>query len=231
MGVFLEARWRNLILLTFAVPAEMLLRRLPAGCELDLWDGRAHVSLVAFDFLETRVFGVGWPGLRNFPEINLRFYVKCGGKRGVCFVREFVPSRVVAMMARRIYNEPYVAAKMRSVVEERGGELRVRHGLHFGGRENRAEVVADAAGVVPGEGTAEHFFKEHQWGFGRQKNGGALCYEVRHPVWEIFAVKRWELDWDWGAVYGGEWGFLGGKAPVNVMLAAGSEVSVMRWRE
>ena len=70
---FLSARWTNLAIITYAVAPARLERRLPPGCELDLRDGSAFVSLVAFDFLDTRVLGVRWPGFVNFPEINLRF--------------------------------------------------------------------------------------------------------------------------------------------------------------
>src|SRR5882672_8618368 len=87
---FLTARWTNLFLATYAVPQELLRPRLPPGLDLDLRDGQAFVSLVAFDFLDTRVLGVPWPGYRNFPELNLRFYVRHGERRGVVFVREYV---------------------------------------------------------------------------------------------------------------------------------------------
>src|SRR5213075_3299402 len=74
--------------------ADLLERRLPPGLELDTRDGRAFASLVAFDFLDTRVLGVPWPGYRDFTELNLRFYVHRGLERGVVFVREFVPHRL-----------------------------------------------------------------------------------------------------------------------------------------
>src|SRR6516225_5763311 len=109
---FLTARWTNLVLATYAVPPELLRPRLPLGLDLDLREGQAFVSLVAFDFRDTRVLGVPWPGYRNFPEINLRFYVRRGDERGVVFLREFVPKRLVAWLARLLYNEPYLAAPM-----------------------------------------------------------------------------------------------------------------------
>jgi hypothetical protein len=76
----------------------------------------AFVSMVMFDFLQTRVQGVRWPGCVNFPEINLRFYVRHAGQRGVCFVRELVPRRLIAWIARTIYNEPYQVARMQSEI-------------------------------------------------------------------------------------------------------------------
>src|SRR5687767_14202762 len=96
---FLTARWANLILAQYAVPADRLRPFLPPGVGLDSWRGEHFVSLVGFQFLDTRVLGVSWPGYRAFPEWNLRIYVRRGDQRGVCFVLEFVPSRFVASVA------------------------------------------------------------------------------------------------------------------------------------
>jgi uncharacterized protein YqjF (DUF2071 family) len=223
---FLTARWSNLCLLTYAVPPALLEPRLPPGVSLDLRDGRAFVSLVAFDFLDTRVLGVPWPGFRNFPEINLRFYVRRGERRGVVFVREFVPRRVVAFLARAIYNEPYVAAAMSSRVREDDGRISIEHRLTFEGRENRLSVVATKPASRPPSESTEHFFKEHEWGFGTGRRGGCLSYRVVHPCWDCYRVESYALDWDWRSIYGEEFAFLGSAEPCSVVAAVGSEVSV-----
>ena len=82
MKVFLSAEWHNLINLTYRVPAEKLEPLLPKGVELDLYEGHAHLSLVAFDFINTRVKGMKIPFHVDFPEINLRYYVRAGRHRG-----------------------------------------------------------------------------------------------------------------------------------------------------
>ena len=78
---FLTARWQNLILANYAVPEALLSPLLPPGCALEKHDGQCWASLVGFQFLETRVLGIGWPGFRHFPEWNLRFYVTHNGQR------------------------------------------------------------------------------------------------------------------------------------------------------
>lgn len=230
---FLTARWSNLALLNYPVPAEAFAPYLPPGCEADLgWDGRAWASLVAFDFLETRVLGVPWPGFRNFPEINLRLYVRHveTGDRGVVFVKELVPQRFVAAMARLTYNEPYEAVPMRSSVTRAGGEIRVWHGATFAGRENTIAVTAaDGATETPTDGV-EHFFKEHRWGFNRSRGGRLVRYEVSHPRWRCYPVRSHATDWDFGAIYGERWAFLRGRTPESVVLAEGSAVEVFVWQ-
>src|SRR6266566_2088670 len=105
-------------LTTYAVPPALLEKRLAPGLSLDLRDGNAFVSLVAFQFLRTKVLGIGWPGYRDFAELNLRFYVRHGDERGVVFIREFVPQRLVAWVARWLYNEPYLAAPITAERQE-----------------------------------------------------------------------------------------------------------------
>jgi uncharacterized protein YqjF (DUF2071 family) len=223
---FLTARWTNLALITYTVSPEILVPHLPPGCELDTIDGDAFVSLVAFDFLDTRVLGFPWPGFRNFPEINLRFYVRHNGERGVSFLREFVPQRFVSWMARTIYNEPYRAAKMSSRVRRADTMIEVRHALNFNQSVNQLKITCEPKPFTPSPDSREHFFKEHCWGFGRSRSGRLIRYRVEHALWEIYPVKSLELHWDFAEVYGSKWKFLGEQRPISTILAAGSGIKV-----
>jgi uncharacterized protein len=227
---FLTARWANLFLATYPVPPELLRPRLPPGLELDLRDGQAFVSLVAFEFLETRVFGISWPGYRNFAELNLRFYVHrnlpAGPERGVVFVREFVPQRLVAWMARFLYNEPYLAAPLSATRQEKDDSITMEYRLRFAGREHRITASGARPAFRPAETSDEHFFKEHHWGFGITRRGQSMRYEVEHPTWDVYPVLSYQIDLDWKLVYGPEWDFLAKASPVSTVLAVGSPVRV-----
>ncbi|MCA9601635.1 MAG: DUF2071 domain-containing protein [Polyangiales bacterium] len=215
---FLTASWRDLCLVTWAVPDALLAPHVPAGLELDRWEGSALVSLVAFRFEDTRVFGLPWPGFTAFPELNLRVYVRRGDCRGVCFVREYVPSPVVAWIARTVYNEPYRAAPYRAEA--------TRHVLNVGGRKHSIEWDTRGAAEVPGPDTLAHFLKEHDTGFGRARSGETRAYRVEHPTWRAWLDVESELDVDFGLLYGNEWSVLGTMAPRSVIVAEGSPVQV-----
>ncbi len=229
---FLAARWANLCLFNYEVDEAVLRPRLPRGFALDRWQGRVFVSVVAFQFLETRVLGVRWPGFVDFPEINLRFYVVApDGRRGVVFIREYVPSRLVGWVARAAYNEPYSAAAMTMGVERGVGEagtLRMRYGI---GRRDVLGVITaevDAAAVGPAsEGSLEHHFKEHQWGFGVSRRGHTLVYEVRHPHWRTHRVRSATCEIDWQGLYGPEWAFMRDAKAESMVVAEGSGVEVL----
>src|SRR4051812_46066231 len=91
----LSAEWRSLAMLNYEVDPQLLARFTPGGTEVDTFVGRALVSLVGFEFLKARFNGCSAPGLRDFPEVNLRFYVRRRvenqWRRGVVFIREIAP--------------------------------------------------------------------------------------------------------------------------------------------
>jgi hypothetical protein len=223
---FLTAQWRNLVLVNYAVPEELLRHRLPPGLELDLYEGQPCASLVGFQFLQTKVLGIPWPGFRNFPEWNLRFYVRRGQQRGVCFVREFVPQRFVAWMARTTYNEPYESVAMTMNVTESAERIQANYTVEKGGREHRLSAIAHNQPTLMPNTSVEHFFKEHEWGFGRSRGGRLLTYRVSHPVWNTYPIVDCGVDVDWGLLYGPEWRVMNGVEPRSVVLAAGSNVAV-----
>lgn len=172
--------------------------------------------------------GIKWPGYRNFPEINLRFYVResDGDRRGVVFVRELVKHRFVAGIARALYNEPYVRAQIESDIRENNGVRDVEYTFHYGEGIGRMQVEGSSTAHIPEDTTPEHWFKEHQWGYGMTRSGRLLRYEVQHPHWACHPVRSSSIDVDWGHVYGSEWEIMQGAEPLSVVLAKGSEIKV-----
>jgi hypothetical protein len=102
----------------------------------------------------------------------------------------------------------------------------VEYRLKWGGGTHRVRVAAEPVAIEPLPTSDEHFFKEHRWGYGVDRRGRTRRYRVEHPVWKTHAVTDCEAAFDYGAVYGVEWGFLGGEKPFSVVLAAGSAVTV-----
>jgi len=111
MKKFLTANWQNLIMVNYEVEPNLLAEFVPRGAALDFYEEKCFVSLVAFNFVDTKVLGVSIPFHIDFEEVNLRFYVKSEieeeTRRGVVFVKEIVPRPAIALIARAFYGEPY----------------------------------------------------------------------------------------------------------------------------
>jgi uncharacterized protein YqjF (DUF2071 family) len=138
-GKFLTAEWRYLAMINYEVDPGVLLPVVPRGAELDAWDNCAFVSVVGFLFLNTRVLGLPIPFHRNFEEVNLRFYVRRRGpegwRRGVVFVKEIVPRRAIATVARVVYNENYVARRMSHRIDLKDGTIAPNGSVEYSWRE------------------------------------------------------------------------------------------------
>lgn len=225
---FLRADWRRIAIVTFAVPDEAVAAHLPPGTEPDRWEGSALASVVAFEFEDTRVLGIPALGHRAFPEWNLRVYAREGssGRRGVVFVRELVRSRLVAGLARLLYDEPYLAVPYRHSRHAMGDGEAVEHVVTVGGRDHRYAFVAGGALAEPGESSLAHFLKEQAWGFGTTRAGRRAEYCVEHPRWRIYPETRFDLDVDFGRLYGPRWSFLEAATPISRIVAEGSAIAV-----
>jgi uncharacterized protein YqjF (DUF2071 family) len=228
-AVFLTAHWRDIAMLNYEVPPELLHAHVPRGTELDTFEGKALVSVVGFRFMQTRVRGVPIPGHQDFEEINLRFYVRSQAqpeRRGVVFIKEIVPRRAVTWVARALYHENYHTHAMRHAVRALGAATMYSYELDAGGRSHRllASVTAPAQPLVPGSET--EFIAEHYYGYTRQPDGGTVEYRVDHPPWLAHPVYKAELDFDVSALYGEAFAAFVGVQPRSALVAIGSEVSV-----
>lgn len=232
---FLSAQWRNVALLNYAVDPGLLRPLVPAGTELDLWQGRAYVSLVGFQFLDTKILGLPIPLHRDFEEINLRFYVvrREGSeiRRGVTFIREIVPLAAVAAIARSLYNENYVALPMAHHMDVDGDKMRVGYAWQLGRQWNTMSLSVDGEPSLPGEGSEEKFIAEHYWGYTAQRGGGTLEYRVEHPPWRVWRSSDAAFGGDARELYGLELAAILRQQPASAFLADGSTVSVYRGRK
>jgi uncharacterized protein YqjF (DUF2071 family) len=217
-------------MLNYAVDARLLSSKVPAGTELDSFGGQTFISLVGFQFLSTKVLRLAVPFHRNFDEVNLRFYVRrqVGGQvlRGVVFIREIVPRRAIAHIARLVYNENYVRLPMTHRIEEGRAEYRWR----VRGDWNRLFVEASGAGAVPANETCDQFITEHYWGYAKQRDGGTVEYEVEHPAWRVWTAHQAGFEGDMTSLYGEEFGRVLKRPPDSALLAEGSPVTVYAGR-
>lgn len=230
---FLTAEWRYLVMLNYAIEPDVLRPLLPAGTTLDLWQGRALVSVVGFRVLDTRVRGAAIPFHRDFDEVNLRFYVRRqapGGevRRGVVFVRELVPRAAIALLGRAVYHEPYRAVSMRSSVPAARVEApgRLAYEWRTAGRWQLLEATAVGVPSVPAPESEARFITEHHWGYGRDRDEGTVEYAVEHPSWRVWTGATPALVADVAGLYGEAFAPALSGAPASAFIAEGSRVVV-----
>lgn len=213
----------------YSVDKKLLEPYLPYKTEIDSWKDTCYVSLVGFMFLNTSVKGFKIPFHTNFEEVNLRFYVRYKDdgewKRGVVFVKEIVPKPALTFVANTVYKENYETMPMRHSWEKVDGSIRVEYTWKKK-RWNSFRVTAEEALTKIADGSEEEFITEHYWGYTKIGDKKTSEYEVVHPRWDIYKVKDYSIDVDFGDVYGLNFESLSSLTPKSVFLAEGSEIKV-----
>ena len=148
-------------------------------------------------------------------------------RRAVVFVRELVPRRAIAAVARWRYNEPYLAVPMSSTValDPRTGGRATYRWRHAGRAfALSASVSGPAAPLAPG--SEAEFITEHYWGYTRQRDGSTLEYEVVHPPWAVWTADDAHFSGEADRLYGAAFAGILAGPPQSAFVALGSPVAV-----
>ncbi len=230
---FLSARWENLIMANYEVNPDVLTPYLPHGVQLDFYNNKAYLSLVGFMFKQTSLFNLPIPFLGTFEEINLRFYVKrVEGdtvKRGVVFINETVPYKIVAWLANKLYKEHYTAIPTKNEIEISNLFKNVQYKWKINKEWNHIAVNAASKNEQMLAGSVEEFIFEHYYGYTKINSTLSQEYKVNHPRWLVNKVMDYSVDCNFTSMYGNDFSFLNNHQPDSVILAEGSPVTV-KWK-
>jgi uncharacterized protein YqjF (DUF2071 family) len=183
--------------------------------------------------------GLPIPFHQKFEEINLRFYVRRkaedGWRRGVVFVKEIVPRAAIALVARWLYNENYVALPTGNVIcraaDGRQNIESVKYYWTFRKQVHFIEFITRGGASDFAVGSEEEFIAQHYWGYSSRKNGGTVEYRVDHPPWRIWQAASARLDCDVANLYGRQFVKFLAVKPSSAFLAEGSAITVYRGRK
>lgn len=229
---FLKANWRRLASSNYIVDPEVLTKYIPKGTVLETHEGKNYVSLVAFRYCETRLYNVKVPYHTIFEEINLRFYVKREISPGkwrseVAFTKLFFPKKALTLVAKLFYKENYETRKLRHRWSENDEDLLTSYGLRKD-RWHEFDLKTSKESAAIDNSSSEAFFSKHYWGTAQVNDKSCTVYKIEHPEWKAFQVKDWEINFDFGSVFGADFMHLNDAEPESVQLLEGSEVTVFK---
>ena len=218
-------------MLNFVVDSRILAPLVPPGTELDYENGETFISIVGFLFLDTRLLGLPILLHRDFEEVNLRFYVRKKSadtwRRGVVFIRELVPRRAIALVARAFYGERYIALPMQHAIADNDAGVSVEYGWRRGKKWEYLRMSATGEAQSIPAGSHAEFITEHYWGYTCAR-GACSEYRVEHPRWKIWNANTFELCADVATLYGEQFVETLSQSPRSAFIADGSPVTIAR---
>ena len=185
-------RWTDLAYLHWEYEPSVIQAMLPAGLEVDTFEGSAYVGLIPFSMRD-----VGLPKLPpvpyfgSFPEVNVRTYVKRNGIPGVWFFSLDVNRLAPALVARTTYLLPYcwgkalnelVGSTLSTSVRRRWPDV----------ASTKIEVQVGAKIEQPDELSN---FLTARWGLYSKGIGSSLMYApVDHEPWTLHSASLTHLE-------------------------------------
>ncbi len=138
------------------------------------------------------------PWLSAFPELNVRTYVKYGGKPGVWFFSLDAGNALAVAIARVWFHLPYFRARMSC--DGRDGYIYYRSGRTH--RRAPSAVLKcryrpSNEVFYPQPGTLEYFLTERYCLYASGGNGRLICVEIHHPPGRCNWRKLSSLEIAW----------------------------------
>jgi hypothetical protein len=228
-NIFLKANWENIVVANYEVDPSILKPYLPNGVELDYYKYKTYVSLVGFMFKKTRLFEITIPFFGSFEEVNLRFYVRrIEGKKikkGVVFINETVPFKIVALLANKLYKEHYISipTKNSTIISD---NKNIVYEWKKNEQWNSLTVNTETTQQKIESNSIEEFIFERYFGFTKLDNDNSQEYRIAHPKWMTNKILNYNIQCDFGAMYGAPFAHLNNKAPDSIIQAEGSAVTI-----
>ena len=227
---FLTAEWNDLLFINYEIEPKLLQEYLPKGTELDLWNNKCYISLIGFMFEEVKVLGFKIPFHTHFEEVNLRFYVKRLEnkiwKRGVVFVKEIVPKHAITLVANTLYNEQYQTLPMQHQRKEKETSKLFTYQWKKKNTWHTISAETEKEALPISENSEAEFITEHYYGYTKSSNSKTVEYQVTHPKWKQYAVKKYNVNVNFEQVYGQEFAYLQNLKPVSCFVAQGSKITI-----
>lgn len=178
--------WEDLGFLHWRVDEQALRGLVPAGVELETFDGAAWLGITPFRLTGFRLRGTPpLPFVSSFPELNVRTYVTRDDKPGIWFFSLDAGGRVAAEAGRSLYKLPYFDARM--AVDRRAGW--VHYDSSRPGAVFSARYRGDGDFVRAEPGSLEWFLTERYCLYAAGAGGELYRAEIHHLPWSLQAAE------------------------------------------
>ena len=179
--------WHDLLFAHWRVGAEALRPHVPPAFELDCFDGAAWLGIVPFRMTNVAPRAVpNIPWVSEFPELNVRTYVRVGDKPGVFFFSLDAGSAVAVHAAKLVLNLPYYRAEM--AVTQENAWITYASQRDGGGAEFQAAYRPSGETFNAMPGSLEYFLTERYCLYHQHRGGTPYRLEIHHPRWPLQAA-------------------------------------------
>jgi uncharacterized protein len=181
--------WCVISFLHWRYAPDVLQACLPSRLETDTFDGSGWVGLTPFHLKGLRPpFAPALPWLSNFPEMNLRTYVKGPAGNGIWFFSLDAASATAVLGARVAYGLPYYWARME--VRQSGKNVEYVTSRYTGGEASISVKTGDRLKAPH----ALALFLTERYRLYSVHRGKLAFANVEHEPWPLHDARLLHLE-------------------------------------
>lgn len=173
--------WNRVIFMHWEVSYNDLRPLVPSGLEIDSFNGKCWISVVAFTMENIRpAYTFSFSPISNFHEINVRTYVKYKNKPGVYFINIEAQKAVSVFLSKLISDLPYEKSQI------------VRGENSYKSNNSRKGFSLDIEyqiGPKITKKTPLTIWLSERYALFMEKEGDIYGYEIQHPEWSLNEIS------------------------------------------
>jgi uncharacterized protein YqjF (DUF2071 family) len=178
--------WCDLLFAHWRVNASEVRAKVPSEFTLDLFDGSAWLGIVAFHMTNAAPRGVpALPWVSEFPELNVRTYVRVADEPGIFFFSLDAGSALAVHAAKTMLNLPYFAASMSAVRDADVVRYESQRDAFRGEAEFRAVYGPTATAQPAAPGSLEYFLTERYCLYNIDRHDEPYRLDIHHLPWPL----------------------------------------------
>lgn len=219
---------KNLVLLSFITPAEVLQKHLPPHTKLDLYNGHCLISLAGYQLNNVKIEGLKAPLKANFDQIALQFYVKhfdgAKWKKGIVYLKQITDNALSNTLSNIFAHTKFTTKPTATEFKQENNEIQIKYAWKEADDWDFFGVTAENFATLTEQHSLEEFVLERPFVYQKFREDQTDEYELSHQRWRSFSCKNHEMEVDFTLRFGAEFSHL--KKVHSAILAEGSKVKL-----
>jgi len=179
----IQQKWSDVLFVSFEIDFDLLRSELPKELEVDIFNGKAYLSIVPFVMSDIRFFFTPPLPFSKLIELNLRTYVRYKNKPGIYFFTLDSDHRLGNFLAQKIFNLPYRYAILDINIDNKVYDVQSKNSLSLKVSIKDKKIKTDLSNWI-----------SERYCLYNIVDGKVFRGDVLHPTWNLKEAEVINID-------------------------------------
>ena len=179
----IQQKWSDVLFVSFEIDFDLLRSELPKELEVDIFNGKAYLSIVPFVMSDIRFFFTPPLPFSKLIELNLRTYVRYKNKPGIYFFTLDSDHMLGNFLAQKIFKLPYRYAILDINIDNKVYDVQSKNSLSLKVSIKDKKIKTDLSNWI-----------SERYCLYNIVDGKVFRGDVLHPTWNLKEAEVINID-------------------------------------